>query len=267
VVKVVVVLALGGACVLAARIAYARVLSSDHFALRRIEVAGRARIPESKILDAAGIVRGMNVFRLDTHRAEEAIERDPWIRRAKVVRRLPDRVKVEVEERIPVAILSASHLYLVDERGDVFKRLAPGDPTDLFTVSGIPRERFRQAKKRAMEELLEGLALAGAYEESGLSRSEPLSEVHLDDDGGWSLFLEKDGCRVRIGELPFRQKLRRLRLVLSELRSMHARAEYVLLDNRVRPDRATVRIRPRPPRAAPQPAPRDPRESLRPRRN
>lgn len=251
VVKVAVVLAVGTAAVLGVRVAHARLLSSEHFALRRIEVVGLGRLQKDEVLAKGGIREGMNVLVLDPALAAEAIEEIPWIRRAKVARRLPDRVRVEVEERIPVAILSTGHLYLVDERGEVFKRLAPGDPSDLCTVSGIPRERFQKSKQRATEELLEGLGLARAYEEAGLSLSEPISEVHLDSDGGWSIFLEKDGGRVRVGEMPFRQKLRRLRLVLGELRQMRARAEYILLDNRVRPDRATVRLRPRPAPPAP----------------
>ena len=52
-----------------------------------------------------------------------------------------------------------------------------------------------------------------------------------------------DATHVRLGQRPFRQKLRRLRRVLDRLQKRHDRAAYVYLDNRRRPDRVTVKLR------------------------
>lgn len=243
-----VVCAVLAGAVLGVKVAHAKLVRSERFEMRRIEVLGLRRLKQGDVLHAAGIRRGQNVFSLDTDRARDGLLRIPWIRTAKVERRLPDRVRIEIEERVAVAILSAGHPYLVDERGEVFKRLGDGDPEGLPTVGGISRDRFRSHRARATEELLEGLSLARAYEEAGLAATVRIAEVRRDPDGGWTLALEDGGPLVRMGKPPFRQRLRRLRIVSQELRAKRETAEYILLDNRVRPDRATVKLRPRPPR-------------------
>jgi hypothetical protein len=91
--------------------------------------------------------------------------------------------------------------------------------------------------------LLGAVALLHEYQDAGLLRRESISEVHIETDGGLSLYLGIDATYVRLGKAPFRQKLERLREVMARLAQDKARAAYVYLDNQHRLDRVTARLR------------------------
>src|SRR5262245_25713748 len=67
-------------------------LTTPHFAVTAVDVRGASRVPPTRVLEVAGIVRGTNLWRIDPDRVRARLEALPEIRRADVVRELPNRV-------------------------------------------------------------------------------------------------------------------------------------------------------------------------------
>jgi len=103
--------------------------------------------------------------------------------------------------------------------------------------------RFTGDREFRTRVLTQAVSLLDDYAEVGLKRREPISEIHVEDDGGFSIYSGPDAVHVALGTPPFRSKLRRLRKVLDRLERKKARPAYVYLDNDRRPDRVTVRLR------------------------
>lgn len=227
------------------------VTSSEHFEVRDIHLEGADRVGRDEILAAAGIAAGANVFEIDPEDAAAKIRALPWIRSATVRRRLPGEVSVKVQERTAAAIVELEGLYLVDGEGTLFKRLGENDPDDLPILTGLTRQAVVEHPEGAREAIQEALGLLAEYRDAGLEARSPASEVHRDGSAGWTIVLASDGTQVRLGTGPYRIKLARLGRLLQELSRKRLRAEYIFLDNRVRQDRATVKLR----SPAPPPAP------------
>jgi cell division protein FtsQ len=166
----------------------------------------------------------------------------PWIEEASVVRKLPGRVRIDIVERQPVALVALDQLYLVSDEGAVFKRLGVDDPVDLPVITGIASERFYGDFDYRTAILLRSMALLQDYEGAGLAEREPVSEIHFEGANGIELFVGSDGMNVRLGNGQHRQKLRRLRQVLERLAREKTRPSYVYLDNVRSPERVTVRL-------------------------
>src|SRR2546430_14013010 len=79
-------------------------LTTQHFAVASVEVRGVSRVPPDQILAVAAIPRGTNIFRLDTMGVAGRVESLPEVRRADVVRELPNRGVISVEERRPFTL-------------------------------------------------------------------------------------------------------------------------------------------------------------------
>ncbi|MBT8463179.1 MAG: FtsQ-type POTRA domain-containing protein, partial [Myxococcales bacterium] len=185
---------------------------------------------------------GSNVFEISAENARNHLLQHPWIAEAKVIRKLPGRVRIEIVERKPVALVALDQLYLVSEQGAVFKRLGVDDPVDLPVITGIASERFYDDFEYRKAILLRSMALLHDYEGAGLSKREPVSEIHFEGANGIELFIGDDGMNVRLGNGQHRQKLRRLRQVLERLTKENTRPSYVYLDNVRSPERVTVRL-------------------------
>ena len=74
------------------------------FAAKDIELGGSHRIPRAEILSLAQVNDRSNVFHLDASAVERRLERDPRIIEAHVTTSLPDRLTIEIVQRMPVAI-------------------------------------------------------------------------------------------------------------------------------------------------------------------
>lgn len=215
--------------------------TSPSFAIERIDVTGNQQLTAAQVIEAAGLKLGDNLFKTSLEEAQARLSHAPWIEFASVRRRLPSRFSIEVRERRAVALLAAGPLQLVSDEGIAFKPLEPNDPADLPVITGVdPNLHDQEAVSSA---LMSAVALMHDYQDSGLARREPIAEIHVERDGGMSLYVGSDATYVRLGKAPFRHKLERLRDVLARLAKDKARAAYVYLDNQRRPDRVTARLR------------------------
>jgi cell division protein FtsQ len=239
----IVLIAVTAGAVAGGRLLEQHVRSAQAFATHEVEVNGIARLSRAEVLHAAGLTLGQNVFEVSPEQARARLLLHPWIADATVSRRLPGSYRIEVREQQPAALLQLEALYLVSEEGTVFKQLATEDSPDLPVITGVDPRQFRADLAFRTAVLVNAIALLHDYRDVGLWRREAIAEIHAEGENAFSLYVGKDAMLVRLGERPFRTKLRRLRGILDELRGDSGRPAYVYLDNVRRPDRVAVRLR------------------------
>lgn len=214
----------------------------DLLRVREVRFLGLSRIQPAELAELSPVAPGEHLLAADVEALAAAVARHPWIASVQVRRVLPPAIEVDVTERRGAALVDLDGLYLLDERGRVFKRATPGDGLDLPLVTGVARADFveRQAE---VEPLLAGaLALAGRWDATGLGRRAALSEIHVDPDWGVTLFAGDEGIEVRLGTGEIPAKLERLERVLAALDAEGKRPAAIHLDNRRHPDWVTVRL-------------------------
>lgn len=212
--------------------AYINTFSGHYFQVEVVEVSGLARVEREDLLAKAGFDRPVNIFDVDAGRVEQAMESMAWVKSARVERRMPDRVEVEVEEYEPVAVLVDGGFYVVDRGAHIIEKLSVEDAREgLFELplvggidvkAGSPEER-QGALGEALKVVLE-------YREQGLDRWQPLSEVHVDDVLGVSVVTAETGTEIRLGRGRIEERLERLGVVKSSLVERGIDAEYILID-------------------------------------
>ncbi|MDB4972880.1 MAG: Cell division protein FtsQ [Myxococcaceae bacterium] len=232
------------------------------FAIDAISVKGLSRLSRDELLHAAGVSLGMNVFARSPDDIHARLLRHPWILSAEVRRELPSRLEIAVRERDPIALLvveactqpvakgeddaaceEPSSLYLVSADAKMIKRVSGKEPVDLPVLTGITRQRLASDAELSHRVVGEAVSLMQEYRASDLGQKNPIGEIHLEPNDGYSLYVGDDLTYVRLGAPPFAQKLSRMKKVFERLEHEHARAEYVYLDNEQRPDRVAVRLR------------------------
>ncbi len=235
------VLAVSGAVAWAAH-RYA--LTTPRFAIVDAEVDGLRRLSADKVLGLAGIARGDNVFALDVAEAERRLVESPWVAEARITRRLPGQVRVEISEREAGALLAVGEeLFLVTRAGQPFKKLETGDPYDLPVVTGVTAAMLARDRERALEGVAEALELIRHYERLPLGAVFPAQEVHLSEGGSATLTVGKQGMALHLGPGPWKQKLLRAARVVERSQARGTLPGMVFLDNDAHPERVVVRMR------------------------
>ena len=152
-----------------------RIDSSD-----QIEVAGAEHVAHAQIMEVMGGDIGRNIFFVRLAQRKQQLEQIPWVESASVMRFVPNRLRIEIHERTPVAFARiGSHISLIDAGGTLIE-LAPGGKRKYsFAViagmnAGEPLST-RAARMKNYNELVRELDSGGAR------YSEDLSEVDLSD--------------------------------------------------------------------------------------
>ena len=217
--------------------------TTPRFSVEKIEIEGTKRLSQADILAASGLSPGENLFSLDIDAAQKALADSPWIARARVTRRLPDEVFIEIHERQARATLVLlGKSYLVDENGEPFKEAGLGDPHDLPLMTGIELSALRENPSLEHERMADLLALVRSYEHLSIAKNFPVEEVHVDAAGHATLMVGTSGIALHLGPPPFKQRLLRAERVLKKTLQGGATPSVVFLDNEAHPERVVVRL-------------------------
>lgn len=107
------------------------------FSVQQITIEGQKRAGDTAIVKALGIEPGTVMLSFDTAAAQDRLERLPWVRRAQVMRLLPSRLHVVVEERRPFAVWQNDGvMHLVDRDGVAIAQVERSAYPDLPLVVG-----------------------------------------------------------------------------------------------------------------------------------
>jgi len=116
----------------------------------QIEIHGNRYVPPEAIAEKFSADMGRSVVRVPLTERREALESLPWVEEAHVQRVMPNRIRVEIAERSPVAFLrTGGELSLVDAHGVILDRPADGD-FKFPVVGGIGESMPREAREQRM---------------------------------------------------------------------------------------------------------------------
>ena len=152
-----------------------RVDSSDD-----IEITGLQNVTRYQVLEVMGGDIGRNIFFVPLSERKLTLEKIPWVESASVMRFVPNRLRIEIHERTPVAFARVgSKILLIDPVGTLMDLPAAGKKKYSFPVilgmnSGEPAST-RAARMKIYNDLVSQLDAGGAH------YSQELSEVDLSD--------------------------------------------------------------------------------------
>ena len=116
----------------------------------QIEVQGNRYVPAEAVAEKFSADMGRSVVRVPLTERRKDVEALPWVEEAHVQRVMPNRIRVEISERAPVAFLRAGgDLALVDAQGVILDRPADGE-FKFPVVSGISESMPREAREERM---------------------------------------------------------------------------------------------------------------------
>src|SRR6266542_3229406 len=94
-----------------------RIESSD-----QIQISGNQNVTRTQVLDVFGGDISRNVFSIPLDERKRQLEQLPWIESATLMRFLPNRLKVEVHERTPIAFAQiGARIALIDAQGVIME--------------------------------------------------------------------------------------------------------------------------------------------------
>jgi POTRA domain, FtsQ-type len=164
---------------------------SQLFDVQGIKIAGNTYVSKESIAAHLGDLSGQSLWAVDPTELAARLSRHPRLRSAHVRRGLDRQLAVEVEERRPVALLSAGALVEVDAEGYVLPPVERGALPDLPILAGVtsrlpsPGTRLKSPGLEAALGILAGLSGEDPEFLSMISQidlaASPICRIHLVD--------------------------------------------------------------------------------------
>jgi len=199
--------------------AYRRIASSERLRVHRLEVSGTHFLSEGEVRELLGPAVGEHILTLDIEALGARLRSSPWVEDATVTRALPDVLRVQVRERIPLALAEVDRLYLMDSEGDLVDIYGPKTGVfDLPIVRGLRGIEEAQRRDRARRA---GLLLADLGE-----LAQEISEVFVEPGGDLRVVLRGPGEVLLFRAPPYRQRFLTFLSLRRELSERAGGAEH-----------------------------------------
>lgn len=131
---------------------WAGVVARAGFQVKRVEVVGANRIDYLKVYDIALSQQNRSMAAVDLEGVRADLLKYGWIKDARVSRRLPETLVIDVVERSPAAVWQHNRrLSLIDDNGVVLERITAATMPDLPLLIGPGANR----RSRELAALLE----------------------------------------------------------------------------------------------------------------
>jgi cell division protein FtsQ len=171
---------------------------TDVCSVEHVEITGNRILDPAYIRQLSGVDAYENLLRVPVGRLQRNLERDPWIKKAIVGRHLLDTVRIDVSERVPVALVDTGGSgFLVDGSGYVIAGIA----TDQFPE--LPRVYAAEVAPPSIGEKLSDPRVAGCVEVIGSMPQALRDTLAMGNpfDGRGQVFVSRNGYNIIYGEV------------------------------------------------------------------
>ncbi len=187
-----------------------------------IEIEGNVHLTRDQLVDIFGKDVERNIFYVSLAQRRAQLQQLPWVEHATVMRLLPNRLRVSIVERTPVAFVrQGSQIGLVDASGVLLDMPSHGDAHYSFpVVTGIIAQdpvSTRAARMKIFEQFTSDL------DSSGEKISQKLSEVDLSNPEDVKALIPDDGkdVLVHFGDSDFLSRYQKFEEHLAEWRMQY----------------------------------------------
>lgn len=111
-------------------------LHSPVFTVKKIVLEENDYITLEQVIEITGYKKGINLFEIDARKKQDKLEKDTYIKKADIDRKLPDTIKITITLREKTAVIKSAKGYiLIDDEGVVIDVLE--QPPQYTILSGL----------------------------------------------------------------------------------------------------------------------------------
>ncbi len=178
------------------------------FSIKDIEIIGNKNAPRVELLSLFKIDTTQSLFEIDLKAIADKIKTHPFVHEAKVSRKLPNNIVVQIIEKQPLALVNGGKLALVDQHGDFLPELKMFDTVDFPIISNIAPVEPNNRK------LMLVLNFLYAIKDQDFSLYSQISEISFSDKIGIYFYLIEGSTHVIVGNEGFVEKAVKLTQVM-----------------------------------------------------
>lgn len=176
--------------------------TSGLFDICKIEIIGNAQVTQEEILELSKIKMGNNIFLCNKIQTQSNLETHPYIQQTKIIRKLPDKIQIEITEKQKAYQIQVEEGYAyIDSQGYVLEKssikidkpILQGNVTTVENI--IPGNRLNQED---LERLNDVLKIIKNCEE--IQIQDKITTLHIENKNNYILTLQNLKKVIYLGD-------------------------------------------------------------------
>jgi cell division septal protein FtsQ len=110
--------------------------NSSAFEITYIGIRGNMQLDPEDLVKHLNIKPHTNIFQIQLDEIQKRLETLQWVKTATVFRNVPNKLRIDITEREPFALVKLDQLHIIDKDGVVLGALASGSPITLPIMTG-----------------------------------------------------------------------------------------------------------------------------------
>ena len=177
------------------------------FLIQSVKIIPEGSLSQERVRELERQFLNQNLFQVSAQQVAQVVESDPKIRHARVTRDFPKTLRIEIRDRNPFAQIQLDNgdYFTLAEDGIILTQ--DGERNKNILLMEILDETHQKLKLGSAVSLAgfgQALALAKAYPNQPLAKSEAIDRLRLDHLGNVSLLLQ-GGPELRFGREPMKK--------------------------------------------------------------
>jgi len=238
-----------GVLVWGVRLAWQQLLTSPRLQLLEVEIFGNTRIPKQTILEVSSLKRGEPIFAINLDDVRTNLLQIPWVSEVGIQRKLPNTVRIDLQEHNAQLIVNAGSLYLANSAGQLFKTYQAEDNLNLPIVTGLEKILENDQTYLHADPIRDALALVQTFASFEKTLGEQtlgrLEEIHWDNMFGFSIFCWPAFARpvrIDLGMTP-EKSLPLAYSAFREAKRLHQQPSAIMANFKHDPERVHVQLK------------------------
>lgn len=182
---------------------------NDAFVLKSVKISGNQVVTRQEILELANVDFSKEIFKIETDKIRGRIMAHPMVKSASVNRFLPAMLRIHIEERNLIAVISGSEMSAVDENGLVISQFPASAVYDLPIITGFNFKSDSPGERNSgqSEIITEMFYMVKMLKACNLPLYHEISEIHYQDNYGVVLYFKNLNLPVIFGNDDFHRKV------------------------------------------------------------
>ncbi len=177
-------------------------LVSPIFNIKDIQVANQNQVNVETIISLSELKTEENIFRFSKNKTANKIEENPYIKSAKIHRKFPSTVKIEVEEREHYysADFLGKYAYL-DKQGYILEIGEENKEKTILQGIKTPEDQVVEGNRlneEDLEKLEDVIKIMNATKEYNLN--DKVKSIDISNKNEYSIYLEEEKKKVYLGD-------------------------------------------------------------------
>ena len=177
--------------------------------IKKVYFFGNKFIDNDFLNSFNGEIKNKDIYDLNINELSKVLEDNHYIKAVRVSKHFPDKIKIEIVERDPIAVVNIREPILIDENGiilpnnkEAFKKIIP-------FLSGFNQNKlsYINGEKTTSPKLNEAISLLKKIKEKNQSLYKSISEMALNGDKEFVLVLVDYPTKINLGSSDLDKKI------------------------------------------------------------